>query len=744
MQKTKKIKKRGFTLVELLITIGIIGIIFTISTISVYTIINNSKENSNKIAIENMKKSSGVYVKEYTEEISWNENNETCIPTQILIAKGYLKKEIIDNEDLPLSIILKKDEYNTIISEKEEYIDCDTYSRTVPIPSSEDICINYIYDGTSHNLINNINPNYSKIEYIDNTYSFTNNIHPINAGNYKVAIELINNKQWEDNTKDKKIITCKINKKTPNIELSSTGSTSTQLGTTSITLTSDITGKITIKSSNKKYVTAKILNGETINANSSKTIEITTLAQRQSETIITISITPTGEYAQNYTKTNTTYTIGPIKNKTINKPTCNELYYNAKQQQLAKTSKYYQLINNEATKIGIYTVTARLKYGYTWNDETTNDFKFTCEIKTPKPIVTYENATCNTKNITVTYNRPYGETTPLCIPSKTGYEFTGWYNNSSYSKQILNETTVTNFNNHNIYAQWSANTYNIKYNGNGNTGGTMANSIHTYDIAKKLSTNTFTKTGYYFVNWNTKANGTGTAYSPEANISNLTSTKGTTINLYAQWSANTYNIKYNGNGHTGGTMANSIHTYDIAKKLSTNTFTKTGYYFVNWNTKADGTGTSYNNEANILNLTATKGKTINLYAQWKSLSYSATPTTSTYTATPSCTNGRVLSNGNCIYETTCEEDCLGWRCDTGCGMCYICPDDPSEVCGCEDDGGKWIEYETTCQVPCSKTQNEYRKYTCPNGGTLSGTTCTLTTYSCPNGGTLSGTTCIFE
>lgn len=49
---------------------------------------------------------------------------------------------------------------------------------------------------------------------------------------------------------------------------------------------------------------------------------------------------------------------------------------------------------------------------------------------------------------------------------------------------------------------------------------------------------------------------------------------------------------------------------------------------------------------------------------------------------------------------------------------------------------------TTCTVSGTTTTT----YSCPNGGTRSGTTCTVasstsTTYSCPNGGSLSGTTC---
>lgn len=57
-------------------------------------------------------------------------------------------------------------------------------------------------------------------------------------------------------------------------------------------------------------------------------------------------------------------------------------------------------------------------------------------------------------------------------------------------------------------------------------------------------------------------------------------------------------------------------TYDVAKNLTTNGFAKTGHYFNGWNTKADGTGTSYTNKQSVKNLTTTNGATITLYAQW--------------------------------------------------------------------------------------------------------------------------------
>ena len=143
----------------------------------------------------------------------------------------------------------------------------------------------------------------------------------------------------------------------------------------------------------------------------------------------------------------------------------------------------------------------------------------------------------------------------------------------------------------------------------------------TYDVAKYLTDNAFKRTGYSFTSWNTKADGSGTKYTNKQSVKNLTTTNGATIALYAQWTPDSYTIKFNGNGSTSGSMSDLKMTYDVAKNLTANAFKKTGYTFKNWNTKADGTGTSYADKQSVKNLPVSSGNTITLYAQWTPINY---------------------------------------------------------------------------------------------------------------------------
>lgn len=66
-----------------------------------------------------------------------------------------------------------------------------------------------------------------------------------------------------------------------------------------------------------------------------------------------------------------------------------------------------------------------------------------------------------------------------------------------------------------------------------------------------------------------------------------------------------------------GTMANSQYIYDLSGKLRPNTYTRAGYEFVGWNTKADGTGTAYKDNYTGVLKWANDGESVTLYAQWK-------------------------------------------------------------------------------------------------------------------------------
>ena len=76
----------------------------------------------------------------------------------------------------------------------------------------------------------------------------------------------------------------------------------------------------------------------------------------------------------------------------------------------------------------------------------------------------------------------------------------------------------------------------------------------------------------------------------------------------------TYRVNYYGNGSTSGFSPVDNNEYkagDEAAVLGPGTLLKTGYEFLNWNTKSDGTGESYSAGETI-----TINGAVFLYAIW--------------------------------------------------------------------------------------------------------------------------------
>lgn len=84
-----------------------------------------------------------------------------------------------------------------------------------------------------------------------------------------------------------------------------------------------------------------------------------------------------------------------------------------------------------------------------------------------------------------------------------------------------------------------------------------------------------------------------------------------------------FTIRFDGNGSTGGSMANQTINYGTSATLTNNAFSRTGYTFKGWNTSANGRGTSYSNKASYrAPASADSGTITTLYAQWEKIYYS--------------------------------------------------------------------------------------------------------------------------
>ncbi len=126
-----------------------------------------------------------------------------------------------------------------------------------------------------------------------------------------------------------------------------------------------------------------------------------------------------------------------------------------------------------------------------------------------------------------------------------------------------------------------------------------------YPYETEITLKAITKDGYTF-KWNDDV----TDYERTFNLN----ADNTSLSLI--YTANKYNVVFNKNSEEAtGEMVNQELTYDTAKNLTKNSFERLGYTFDGWNTKIDGTGTSYADEEEVINLV--KEGTFNLFAKWK-------------------------------------------------------------------------------------------------------------------------------
>ncbi len=278
-------------------------------------------------------------------------------------------------------------------------------------------------------------------------------------------------------------------------------------------------------------------------------------------------------------------------------------------------------ISNPTPPTG-YKITLNANTGSVSQTSVTSTKSFSSWSKSGSGSLSGTTYTFGTGDGTLTANYTNNSVT-LPTPTKTGYHCTGWYTAASGgTKRADAGGSYTPSAAETLYAQWAANTYTIKFNGNGATGGSMADLSMTYDSAKNLTSNAFTRTGYTFFGWSTNKDATKESYTNGQSVNNLTETNGGTVNLYALWKK-TVTITYNANGGSGapasqsGTMYNAQANVSIT--LSSTKPTRTGYTFLGWNTDKNATSATYASGGSYSFNTDTT-----LYAIWDANSYKLT------------------------------------------------------------------------------------------------------------------------
>ena len=198
----------------------------------------------------------------------------------------------------------------------------------------------------------------------------------------------------------------------------------------------------------------------------------------------------------------------------------------------------------------------------------------------------------------------------ISAPTKTGYKVAGYYAESGKTNLVaaadgtleadveISSDDWTNGSGEwvkgsgaTLYAKWEAISYSVRFNkNNGSATGEMSNESYDYGESKALTTNTFSLTGYTFAGWATTSDG-DVAYDDKESVSNLSSTDGAVVDLYAIWTANKYTLTLESTGETSSVGDQTVQaTYGSSMPLKTTADgtpavvdpSKTGYTFDGW------------------------------------------------------------------------------------------------------------------------------------------------------------------
>ncbi|MBO7721595.1 MAG: InlB B-repeat-containing protein [Kiritimatiellae bacterium] len=175
--------------------------------------------------------------------------------------------------------------------------------------------------------------------------------------------------------------------------------------------------------------------------------------------------------------------------------------------------------------------------------------------------------------------------------SRTGYAFDGWATNAAGPVVYAGGATVSNLTDvaggtTQLYAKWKGVAYTVKFAANGGTGA-MADQQFEYGSAQRLRANAFTRSGYAFAGWAGSSAGAA-VYANNAVVSNLASTAGAAVTLYAVWTVGECTVTFDPNGGriVSGEAERTVAAGDELGEPPT--AAKSDAAFAGWFTEPDG------------------------------------------------------------------------------------------------------------------------------------------------------------
>ena len=686
------LNKKGYTLIELLAVILIIGLILVLSTYGIIKAVKSSKEKVTTLSEKSIKEAAETYATEknddsnYWLDITDKENKYFCTTIEELMNKGLLDKKAESTKFKKSDFVLVKKNKVTNVNSKAEILTNDN--------NNDD------YKVCSGNIVNEKVTEYPKL---DSGTSYTDEIEvPFTDANTN-----------SNSTMTDKV--CMYGDSTANIK--------------EIGVIEGNTCKLQGLKQNEKYylrVCMKTSRGSYLcsNTESRSTLLVKKPTYTLSSNTLTIKYNNAnikGE-AKYYFKS----TIKGTSNINVKRCTLsNNIFTCDGNTTTIEKNTWYQSSSDQISVS--YTTTGKASVTARTVDKSNNYSESTKDFTINKYTITFNKGIADkiggeVSNISKSCYAISGQSCSITSPDieKKGYTIIGWNTNKNATTSIWNINTSKSISSSaTYYPILKANIYTITLNNQGATSSGTKKVYYQYNTTKTINGTTCyyytnsslttclsggyninkpSKTGYSFKGYYTSTNGSGTNYvnSSGTFINNAYKTIGDKT-LYANWQANTYTITYNANGGSGAPSSQS-YTYDPNNDtvfyLSSTTPSRSGYTFLGWSLSSTATSASYSagqrwgtHNANNYTLYAVWKKTVTVCGEsghvWKTRGIKIISTRFTWT----CTRGENHTTAYIIYCSKCGMSALYYEdhYSGSAGATLMCPTHPYDIGSSEVD-----------------------------------------------------------